>query len=447
MTYEAIKIVLEKYNISTIDQLEYCLSTFDATDECMDDPEHDSKNCMNAKCYEEYGVPDCRKIVEIYNKYFQKDIKTKKDFIYYLEKEVDKKKSSIANYMSCKSCNQQIEKGIQTGFKISDSDFKKDFCNNLSIKFSYESLFQTEYLSIKQFLNKEHQITSESFIPKYQESEEAMTKEEEQKLFQISHTSKAEFQQNLQDKENLQGSYIYLFNLASYAFDRNLVDECETILNKIFNEFKEQLQSENLMQLKAKILSSKQKDKDAISLLRDLIKTTHPQINAETYNLLAASIKRDAFKEFELYGDEDLLIKKLNESKDIYYSVYKLNNDYYPALNYIYLLLMLAHINDEKKEFFEKIIDESKRIWATTNHKITDWWSFISNVEFLILIGQYDKAKIELKEHFNEIDKEDKTEFNISATLRQLKLYKNFCNEKELDEIINYITMLTNYTD
>jgi hypothetical protein len=88
--------------------------------------------------------------------------------------------------------------------------------------------------------------------------------------------------------------------------------------------------------------------------------------------------------------NEKALKDKLNEAKDIYYSVYNLNKDYYPALNYIYLQFMLAHINNDD---LNSITNEAKTIWSKTNHKITDWWSFISNIEFLILVGQYEDTK------------------------------------------------------
>jgi hypothetical protein len=436
MKYEKILKILDRYNIKTLDELEYCLSVFDSEDDCGSDPVEDEKNCINANCYEDYFVPDCRKIVEIYKKYFHKDIKSKKLFIEYLNCNTEKSKSSIDNYLSCKSCNQQILKGIHNSLKIPDSEFKKDFCKNLTIKFDYSSLFETDYISIKQFLIKEHKITSDTFIPLYKE-EKTMTQDEEKKLFEITHTSKKQLQNNLKNKSNFQGSNEYKINLALYAFDRNLIDECESILLLIDKEFQK---DKKYMHLKAKILSNQNKDKEAIIILKELIDETLPEIDTETHNLLAASIKRDVFNEFDKYNDEKILSVKLQESKDIYYSIYKLNNDYYPALNYIYLNFMLAYINCEDIQSFETLKDEARTVWNNTNHKVSDWWSFISNIEYLILIGEYDQAKSQLKDHFKEIDQEDITEFNISSTLRQLNLYKNFCEEKELKNIISFIT-------
>lgn len=438
MNCEQLKQLLSKYNITTLEELEYSLDTaFNISDECADDPE--DKNCMNSKCYEEYGVPDCRKIVEIYNKYFQKEISKKDSFVEYLDKYTSKSKSSIANYLSCKSCNQQIQKGIQNSLKIPDSEFKKDFCNNLSIKFSYSSVFETNYISIKQFLVKEHKITSDTFVPIYNE-EVTMTKDEEKKLFDIVHTSKEKFQENLRNEENLTGSEQYLFNLASYAFERGLSNEAMMLLERVIQISQEYLKKAEFLQLKSKLLSNQKKDKEAIVVLKELISNNKSNIDAETYNLLAASIKRDAFNEYEKYSDEKAFIEKLNETKDIYYSIYNLNKDYYPALNYIYLQFMLAHIHNDD---LDNVTNEAKNIWSKTNHKITDWWSFISNVEYLILIGQYDNAKNELRTHFDQLEQDEITEFNISSTLRQLNLYyEHFCKNIALKNIIEFIAKL-----
>lgn len=436
MTFEQIKKILDKFKITSLSQLEeqleyYINALVPHYDDCGDDPI--DKDCTNSNCYEDFFVPDCRKLIEIYNKYFKKDITNRKHFIEYLSEHINTKQSSIENYLYCRSCNQQIRRGTQASLKIPNSEFKKDFCNNLNIKFDYKSLFETEYTSIKQFLNKEHKITSETFKPMYNE-EITISKDEEKKLFDVVYTTKEQFKINLKNETNLIGSETYLFNLASYAFNRGLYDESMKILEKL--KISQNYSSKvEFLQLKAKLLSNKNQDKEAIAILKEL--NSKSNVDAETYNLLAASIKRDAFNEFEKYNDENALIEKLNEAKDIYYSVYNLTKDYYPALNYIYLKFMLANINNEN---LEHIKNEAKNLWSKSNHKINDWWSFISNVEYLILIGQYKDARHELTQHFDEINKEDITEFNISSTLRQLNLYyRFFCKDSALKEIIDYI--------
>ena len=75
MNFNDIQELLKKYNINSLDELEYYLDKDGGKDECIDDPIE--KNCINAQCYEDTFVPDCRKIIEIYNKYFKDDIKSK----------------------------------------------------------------------------------------------------------------------------------------------------------------------------------------------------------------------------------------------------------------------------------------------------------------------------------------------------------------------------------
>lgn len=434
MTWKEVQEVLEKHDIHTVEDLEYCLEVMSENDECIDDPEE--KDCLNAKCYEGIFVPDSRKIVEIYIKYFKDDIKSKKLFIEYLVDVLDKGKSSIENYMSCKSCNQQMKKGNFHNLKITDSNFKKDFCNNLQVKFNYVSLFCTEYESIGQFLKKEHKVTEENFEPSIKD--EKMTKDEKTKLFTITHTSKIKIKENLKKEDNINGSYIYQINLACSLFDRGLIDESLLII-KTLESNKDFTKSEIILQLKAKVLSSKSMDKEAIIVLKDLIEAQKPLIDSETNNLLAASIKRWAFKEFENYNDEKVLINQLTIAKEIYFSTYQLTKDYYPALNYMYIVKMLATINNEDKSFYIKMNKEFSIIWENMNHSITDWWSFIADVEYLILINNFIGAKDKLVSHFEDLDEIEFNEFNITSTIRQLELYDEFVSNVEIEKIIDYL--------
>jgi len=444
MNYEEIKVILDKYDINNIEELEYCLKVFDSNDECIDDTPYEKKDCLNSKCYEEWGVPSCRRLIEIYKKYFKKNIKNKKLFIEYLIKNTTVSKSSAENYMSCKSSNQQIKKqrkegkNIQINFDISDMDFKNDFCNNLKKKFSHHSLFKQDYRNIKDFLSVNHEITKENFETHHPiKGKRKMTKEESDRLYNISITTKKLFKNHLQIKENLIGSYEYKINLAISAFNRGLVEESLSIINKISKD-KDFKENEEYLQLKVKILSVLKKDKEAIIILKKLIEKKHPTIIPETNNLLAASIKREAFKEFDLYGDEIKFISALKKAKDIYHAIYQLTNDYYPALNYIYINMMLLYINNTEKNF-KDIQSESIKIWDSLEYKITDWWSFISNIEYLILIKEYDEAINKLKLQFNGLSKIAVNDFNIYSTLRQLELYSKFCTDNELIQIIHYL--------
>jgi len=437
MDINEVKELLDKYNIKSLEELEYYLNQYGGKDECIDDDEVPLKKyCTERQCYEDSFVPDCRKIIEIYNKYFKGDIKSKKLFIEYLEEHTDRKKSSIENYMSCKSCNQQVQKSVNSSLKISDSDFKKDFCNNLNKKFSYSSLFGNDYISIKQFLYKEHEITSDSFEPIFVKEEVGMTKDEKKRLFDLTHVSKQELKSNLATISNIDGSNDYKMNLALAAFDRNLIEE-SYMLVKLLSKKEDFKSNISLRQLEAKILSSKQMDKEAINLLKSLREQAGTDIDAETNSLLAASIKREAFNDYEIYADEDVLISKLNEARDIYFSIYQLNHDYYPALNYIYLVSMLSQINNDNQ--LEENKKAFRKIWGTVNHKVTDWWSYVAEVEFLIILEEYKIAKDKLKVHFDELEDLEVSDFNVSSTIRQLKLYSKFYISNDLKEIITFL--------
>jgi len=436
MNQNEVEELLKQYDIQTIEELEYYLDRDKAGDECMNDPE--KKNCTNAQCYENIFVPDCRKIIEIYNKYFKSDISKKKDFIAYLETHTEKSHSSIENYLSCKSCNQQMQKLINHSLKISDYDFKKDFCYNLDKKFNYTTLFETDYLSIKQFLFKDHEVTRDTFKASFTQKDHTMTEEEEKRLFDITHVSKEKLKANLSNMENLKGSANYKMNLAQAAFERHLVNESYMLIEALSKDetFKE---DEVFLQLKAKILSNKKRDKEAIALLESLVEKSKTDINTETYNLLAASIKREAFSEYELYSDEEQLSTELSRAKEIYFAVYKLNNDYYPALNYIYLESMLSYIHQETPETIAQKRKMYSEIWDGMKHQVNDWWSFIATVEYLILSGEYTQALSDLKDSAEELKELEVSDFNLYSTLRQLELYAEFCTDVELQEIITFL--------
>jgi len=417
---------------------EYYLDIDNKTDECIDDEEVTTKNCLNSQCYEDIFVPDCRKIIEIYDKYFKNDFKNKKMFIKYLVKHTNKSESSIGNYLSCKSCNHQVEKFIYSSLKISDSTFKQDFCFNLEKKFNYVSLFETDYISVKQFLLKEHEANKDNYKPTFTQEDKMLTKNEEERLFDLTHVSKDKLKSNLSDESNMIGSNSYKLNLALAAFNRNLINESDKIVTLLLSE-KDLLINQELLELKAKILSSQEKDKDAIKILDKLVDMQKPNIDTETNNLLAASIKRDAFNEFKLYKDEEQLRERLTLSKDIYFYVYKLNNDYYPALNYMYIESMLAYSDYDDVVCIEELRAKFKEIWSTLNYKVSDWWSYIANIEYLILQGDYRETISQLEEYFNTLEEYEINDFNILSTIRQLELFSEFCTDKELREIINLL--------
>lgn len=435
MDLDALKELLDKYNISSLDELEHYLDIDNVYNECSDDPE--DKNCINSECYEDTKVPDCRKIILIYQKYFQNNFSSKKEFGEYLARHTSKSISSIENYLSCKSCSRQMQKSIHNSLKISDNDFKKDFCANLEKKFNYQTIFGTEYISIKSFLLKEHEITKETFKPQLKQGSE-ISAEEKNKLFDITQVSKEKLKINLSKHPNLKGSADYQMNLALAAFNRNLFNICVNILGILENR-EDYNKDESFFHLKAKVLSSQEKDKEAIHILRNLKKYSKLNISTETNNLLAASIKREAIDTFLKYNDEKELVLRLSEARDIYRTVFKLNDDYYPALNYMYLESILNYINNADQHIIESTRKDFESIWNRLDIVINDWWSYIFNIEYLILLGAYDEALTRLDEHFETIDSFEINDFNLMSTTRQLDSFSNFCDDEGLKKILIFL--------
>ena len=93
--------------------------------------------------------------------------------------------------------------------------------------------------------------------------------------------------------------------------------------------------------------------------------------------------------------------------------------------------MMLVYINGGDKKELETEINILKELWESSNISKElgkkNWWASISNVEFLILTTNYEKALLKLEEYMHDLNEEEISDFNISSTIRQVELYKNFC--------------------
>ena len=285
---------------------------------------------------------------------------------------------------------------------------------------------------------KEHEITKENYKFHNPTEDKTLIKKEEEKLFELTHVSKEKLKKNFNNPKNREGSKQYQMELAMALFNRNFIHESYEMVEHL-SKAKGFKVDKEFLQLKAKILSSQQKDKEAIVILTELIVMLKPNIDAETNNLLSASIKRDAFKSFEIYGDEVQLKEQLSLAKEGYFAVYTLNSDYYPALNYIYLESILSYLNNENTDYREGLKDKFREIWSKLHYRINDWWSYIAEVEYLILLGNYEEAIQRLKVHFDTVDEFEINNFNISSTIRQLTLYSKFCSDSEIKIIIKFL--------
>ena len=377
--------LLGKYNVNSIDELEDILEFYNNYE--IEDNKS-SNLCLNIK-YFPNGIPLCRRVIEIYNTLYKENFGSKKNFILHL---INGNKtlislSSINNYMSCKQC-KKIDDNQIIG-NVNDI-FLQDICNNLDIKLDRDLIFNKDYKSIKSF----HKIL-------------------------------------LDCKNRVTNSISRELLLAQEAFNRGSYQEVEKLLEIVKDK-----NSREYIHLKAKLLSNKSNDKQAIKILQNLISIQHPNIDIESYNLLGASIKREAFKEFNLYGDNNILVSNLLKSKDIYQKIFNINRDYYPAINIAYIKMIISILEEKNINI---MIDELKLFWQDVKLDKKDYWSCISNIEFLIITKDYNRAKKELNLFYTNLNRVEISNFKRFTFHRQLEIYMEFCDDIELIKFKRYL--------
>ncbi len=449
MNKDELMKLLEEYDISNIQDLKDNLKYVKNLAKNSIPTEEIKKPCTNGIDFDITGVPDCRKLRLIYDKMYAKKYKSE-EFYKKVAEKVNLGYESIKKYFLCAQC----DKNYKTQFKrfdedkdenkesikctkISKKDFLKQICFDLEIKLNYQELFEKKYNHTLDFRSVIKEELSNDYKGITKDKALALNKNEQKKLFNMVYVSKKELETNLiLDSESKEGSDKYKINLALYALDRDLVEQSRVLLNSL-----KSTQFENnitYLQLRAKVFSKVEEDEEAILTLNKLIKI---QIDTETYSLLAASIKRDAINNyFDDYGE---LEQRLEEARTNYELVFNINKDYYPAINIIYLQMMLTYTKGGQPNDVKDSIKSVKNIWRRSNIKskleTNDWWSFISNIEYLILIEEYNKANEELEKHIQNLNEEEISDFSISSTIRQLQNYNKITDINKLEDFIKYL--------
>jgi len=438
----SLEDILDEYNLD-LDELRYFLDT--TLSDCNDDIDIDEKGyCKEAKCFE-VDIPACRKVIEIRKKFYpHKKIKefAKEIHEHYLKATHNTEEkaiglSSLTNYVSCKICTGSKNQSIKNPL------FFDIICNTLPIKLDQDQVFNTPIRSVKQFKRHLIPVTKENFKSKLDKLKQGynMTKEEQDRLYEMIHVSRQDLKKTLRDKTKTTGTPELQLNLALHAFERNLIEESLMLIEGLLDHIPYQNNSIYL-QLHAKVLSSLHKDREAIKILEHLIKIQQPHIDTESHALLAASFKRLAFEEYEKnLIDNDTFNQHLLQAKSSYDAIFKLTQHYYPAINSIYLLLILAYFNNASTTELQHVKAEVQKIWSRVEIDNKDWWACISDVEFSILTEQdnaLDKLEVCLQTNSTQI-----TEFSLSSTIRQLELYAKFDTNTQLSSFINHLKTFT----
>jgi len=408
----------------------------------------DRSPCMKVTKFN-FKIPDCRVFAEVYKmhnsnipalefadklhrEYENEYKKTKQD----IEKKMVSR-SSIEGYIFCKNCNPKDDKAPSIKRPI----LKDVLCGFIPFPIKPKDIFDLNTMDTSKLIEVLTPSSREDFHPLFEKKErEKMNQKEKDKLYEVVYVTKNEYELNLKDKEKTDGSAEYKYNLALYAFERNLpkaalriIDEIKDSDIKMYDEYH---------QLHAKILSMLDRDKDAIEVLEGLIKKQKTtKIDPESYNLLSASIKRKAFQDYlnNEISDSEFYIE-IKKAKNNYSNIYNITKEYYPAINIIYLLMMMAKFENKNKIGLEIVKKEVMDIWDNSNiqEELTkkDWWSYISNIEYLILIEKYEEALEKLNNYKKELDEKNISDFNIFSTIRQMKKFYDVTQNNEVKKII-----------
>jgi len=174
---------------------------------------------------------------------------------------------------------------------------------------------------------------------------------------------------------------------------------------------------------------------EAIDILKRLYSSAkyHLEEN-EIITLIASNYKRKALYQIDKSSLElnnkvnmDLLVSAISLYKEAY-NLKDSQKKYYDAINIAYLLNIIdsIEVEDANPSEITKLYSELSEVWRP---KDDNWWEVSSKTEFLMLLGKVDSA-ISRINNFLELNINNVTEFEINTTLRQLKIYIHFTQDK-----------------
>jgi class 3 adenylate cyclase len=163
-------------------------------------------------------------------------------------------------------------------------------------------------------------------------------------------------------------------------------------------------------------LGTEEHFKNAADILYHL--TVHSR-DADTLSMLAAQLKRYAF--LDQHGDEPFNEKLLQNSLEVYTEAFSLNyEDFYPAINTAYLLLMLSKKEPGYKEKGKLLARHIITKWE--HQKGSTWWLDSTIAQAEMLLGHFGVAE-ELLKHALQKHENALTVFELQSTEYQMRQY------------------------
>ncbi len=180
----------------------------------------------------------------------------------------------------------------------------------------------------------------------------------------------------------------------------------------------------------------------AIDILRNLYFASKYHLEKpEIITLIASNYKRKALYSGLVYkyrDKKDVDMGLIAQALTLYDEAYELKDSqerYYDAINWAYLYNIASVLESNRlniirvKERFEEL----KRAWRV-NEK--DWWEVVSYAEFSMLIGDVEFAKSYIDDFLESYSIKP---FDTKTTLRQIRLYIHFTQDKNAIEFYKHI--------
>ena len=231
-----IKILLDEYKIKTLSDLESSLMRTRFNHESSDSSTGNSRGiCLSLSVFSFY-IPECRIFVEIHRKFYSnfsiKHFAKKLHDKYLDDTNKDKKKlglSSITGYLSCKYCDDSKYSTIK------NEVLKDILCNALEVKLDMDVVFNQKIKDVEKLALNEVTIEDLEYEVNRGKKDKAMTEEELNKLYNLIYVTRSQFQNNLAESNNIEGSDKFKMQLALNAFKRNLVEESFSLVESLID--------------------------------------------------------------------------------------------------------------------------------------------------------------------------------------------------------------------
>lgn len=353
------------------------------------------------------------------------------DDIYRVLKRSDDEET---NSKYCKKLSS-IEEAKKATLK--ETKFLENFCSVYNI--SLDWFLYTHYKSERQL----DEVTLESIRPRIKQPANGpqLSVDEHKKLQGFFNKTNETLETKIKDLTiSHEKSEIYYLTILINAFEKGV--ETSTLLEYAYSlekQLKEQLKEQfegfydkTLILCKAKLFSKNKQDKKAIEVLEKFQKDVENHTNKysdetinEINNVLAASYKRRYFKD----RIEDDLEKAIGLYKQSFENSKQL--DYYPLINKAYLQLISNNFDQGIKNILQ-------HEWSNIK-KDSTWWFLISDVEFYMLMSDWDGVDQKLKKL---PDIKLVSDFNLHSTIRQLEVYIKFAPKYDINHINSLINKL-----